>query len=66
MGLSDNRLLTEGILPGHDTRAARILRGLDGAVVDVDVMSLAALETSDVRSFEVRVAGPAALLVAKT
>lgn len=53
-------------LPGHDMRAARIVRGLDGAVVDVDVMSLAALETSDVRSFEVRVAGPAALLVAKT
>jgi hypothetical protein len=52
-------------LPGHDTRAARIVRGLDGAIVDADVMTLAALEESDQRSFEVRVAGPAALLVAK-
>jgi hypothetical protein len=52
-------------LPGHDTRAARIVRGLDGAIVDADVMTLAALEDSDRRSFNVRVAGPAALLVAK-
>lgn len=52
-------------LPGHDTRAARIVRGLDGAVVDADVMRLAALEDGDARTVEVRVAGPAALLVAK-
>lgn len=52
-------------LPGHDFRAARIVRGLDGAIVDADVMTLAALEEHDQRSFEVRVAGPAALLVAK-
>lgn len=52
-------------LPGHDTRAARIVRGLDGAIVDADVMRLAALEESDPRGVELRVAGPAALLVAK-
>lgn len=52
-------------LPGHSTRAARIVRGLDGAIVDADVMKLAALETADLRTFDVRVAGPAALLVAK-
>jgi hypothetical protein len=52
-------------LPGHDTRAARIVRGLDGAVVDADVMKLTALEVSDTRVVDVRVAGPAALLVAK-
>jgi hypothetical protein len=52
-------------LPGHDARVARIVRGLDGALVDADVMKLAALDESDVRSFDVRVAGPAALLVAK-
>lgn len=52
-------------LPGHDSRTARIVKGLDGAIVDADVMRLAALDSTDTRAFEVRVAGPAALLVAK-
>lgn len=53
-------------LPGHDPRAARIVNGLEGAVIDADVMQIAALDpASDTRAFEVRVAGPAALLVAK-
>jgi hypothetical protein len=52
-------------LPGHDPRAARIVRGLDGALVDADVMNLGSLDGADSRWFEVRVAGPAALLVAK-
>ena len=51
-------------LSGHDARVARIVAGLDGALVDVDRMALAALD-ADTRSFEIRVAGPAALLVAK-
>lgn len=41
-------------LPGHDTRAARIVRGLDGAIVDADVMKLAALEEDDARLRERR------------
>jgi hypothetical protein len=52
-------------LPGHDSRAARIVKGLDGAIVDADMMRVAALDTADGRAFDVRVAGPAALLVAK-
>jgi len=52
-------------LPGHDPRAARIVRGLDGALVDADVMILGSLDGADSREFTVRVAGPAALLVAK-
>lgn len=52
-------------LPGHDPRAARIVRGLEGALVDVDVMSLTALDPQDPRAFDIRVAGPAALLLAK-
>lgn len=52
-------------LPGHHANAARIVRGLEGALVDADVMTLAALEASDARAIAVRVAGPAALLVAK-
>lgn len=52
-------------LQGHDIRAARIVRGLDGALVDADVMTLTALEPNDARSTDVRVAGPSGLLVAK-
>ena len=52
-------------LPGHDSRAARMVKGLEGAVVDADVMRLAALDETDARVFDIRVAGAAALLVAK-
>lgn len=52
-------------LLGHDARAARIVRGLEGAVVDADTMTLVALEERDARVVDIRVAGPAALLVAK-
>jgi hypothetical protein len=52
-------------LQGHDPRAARIVQGLEGALVDADRLRLAALENTDTRTFDVRVAGPAALLVAK-
>jgi len=52
-------------LPGHDARVARRVRGLEGALVDADAHPIAALEVDDPRSFLVRVAGPAALLVAK-
>jgi hypothetical protein len=52
-------------LPGHDSRAARIVKGLEGAIVDADVMHLVALEQTDTRTFDIRVAGAAALLVAK-
>jgi hypothetical protein len=41
------------------------VKGLEGAIVDADVMCLIALDQADVRSFDIRVAGPGALLVAK-
>ena len=52
-------------LPGHDARSARIVRGLEGVIADADVMRVGALDTSDGRELDVRVAGSAALLVAK-
>lgn len=52
-------------LVGHDARAARKVVGLEGALVDLDQMQLGALTESDSRVLELRVAGPAALLVAK-
>jgi hypothetical protein len=50
-------------LKGHHARAARAVVGLEGVVVDFDRMTVRAFE--DERSIEARVAGPAALLVAK-
>lgn len=52
-------------LSGHDARSARIVRGLEGVIADADVMGVRALDASDGRRFGVRVAGSAALLVAK-
>lgn len=52
-------------LKGHHSRAARAVVGLEGAVVDFDRMVLTALEPTDPRSIEVRVAGAGALLIAK-
>lgn len=53
------------LLPGHAPKVARTVSGLDGALVDCDVMILTSLERADSRTFNLRVAGPAALLVAK-
>jgi hypothetical protein len=41
------------------------VKGLDGALVDADVMPVAALDAGDTREIDIRVAGPASLLVAK-
>ncbi len=49
----------------HGNRAARRAVGLEAALVDHSTMSVVALESGDTRSFEVEIAGPAALLVAK-
>jgi len=52
-------------LPGHDARAVRMVRGLEGVLVDRDIMAVGSLEAGDDRSFPIQVAGPAALLIAK-
>ena len=52
-------------IPPHDGHAARKANGLEGALVDRDPHVLQALEPEDRRSFNVSVAGPAALLVSK-
>jgi hypothetical protein len=53
-------------IPPHDKNAMRRARGLEAAVVDNDVMEVTALDPDDARRHQVRVAGQAALLVAKT
>lgn len=52
-------------IPPHDKRAARRARGLEATVVDNDWMIVGALDETDGRRCEVRVAGLAALVVAK-
>ncbi len=52
-------------LPPHDVHTARITRGLEPALLDNDRATIAALEPNDERTFELRIAGPAALLTAK-
>jgi hypothetical protein len=49
----------------HGNRSARRAVGLEAALVDHSTMTVTALEPSDMREFEVEVAGIAALLVAK-
>lgn len=52
-------------LDGHDRKAARKVRGIEGCLIDKSTFTIASLEASDLRSFELAVAGPAALLVSK-
>jgi hypothetical protein len=52
-------------IPPHDRHATRRARGLEASVIDNDVMRVNARDESDRRHFDVRVAGAAALLVAK-
>jgi hypothetical protein len=52
-------------LRGHGKRVTRRAKGIEGALVDAATRPIAALDTSDDRTFVVSVAGPAALFVAK-
>ena len=52
-------------IPPHDKGATRRARGLEAAVVDNSIETVASLRQSSTRSCQVRVAGTGALLVAK-
>jgi hypothetical protein len=54
-----------GRLPPHAKRSTRRASGLEGAIVDHAPMTITALDPADRRSFDIEVAGPAGLLVAK-
>ena len=49
----------------HGDRAARQVRGLEGALISRRLMTIGSLGAEDSQTFEINVAGPAALLVAK-
>ena len=50
----------------HGNRAARRAKGLEGALVDQERVELVSLDPADDRSVLMHVAGPGALLIAKT
>ena len=52
-------------IPPHSKKATRRATGLEGAVVDHEPLPIRSLDHDDDREFVVKVAGPAALLVAK-
>jgi hypothetical protein len=52
-------------LPGHDRLVARRTVGLEAALADKGPLRVASLEEGDDRAYDVAVAGPGALLVAK-
>lgn len=52
-------------IPPHDGRATRRAKGLEAVLVDFSEMEVSALDLDDHRVRRVKVAGPAALLVAK-
>ncbi len=63
--MSDPGGMRGGRMPPHSKRAVRRAAGLEAAMVDYAWMDVAALEDGDSRVFRVKVAGPAALLIAK-
>jgi len=52
-------------LPGH-SRVARTVTGLEGVLVDREKLEVSSFMASDPRAFQISVAGPAALIMAKT
>ncbi len=52
-------------LPPHDRMVARKAVGLEGTILDRDLIEIASLDGADRRRFTASVAGPAALVVAK-
>lgn len=52
-------------IPPHEERTARKVRGLEGVLFDHDPMTIQALDSHDLRRYELSVAGPAALVVSK-
>jgi len=52
-------------LTGHDRKAARNVEGLDGALIDNDLMEVKSLDHGDERTFDLLIAGPAGLLTSK-
>ncbi|MBC7542448.1 MAG: hypothetical protein H7338_06935, partial [Candidatus Sericytochromatia bacterium] len=64
-GLADPRGRRGARLGEHGDRTARKAKGLEAFAVEWDLVTVTALDPADTRRQEVRIAGPAALLIAK-
>lgn len=62
---TEKRTARAARLATHDQRTARIVRGLEPALIDNSGMAVRAFEDGDSREIQIKVAGPAALLAAK-
>lgn len=63
--LSITKKRSVGISP-HAKNTARNTRGIEGCLVDNEIQLIRFLDSSDGRAYEISVAGPASLLIAKT
>lgn len=52
--------------PNHGKRLARTTEGIEGCLVDFSIQSIGALDPRDSRIFDIAVAGPASILIAKS
>lgn len=63
--LTTTKKRSAGISP-HANNTARSTRGIEGCLVDNEIQTIRSLDSSDRRAYEISVAGPASLLIAKT
>lgn len=63
--MSDKRGRRGARIPPHSAKAARRVAGLEAAVIDNAAVEIRALSPTDTRIYTAKVAGPAALVVAK-
>jgi hypothetical protein len=63
--LLGNNRRSAGVEP-HAKNTARNTKGIEGCLIDKSLHKISSLDKSDEREFEIYVAGPAALLIAKT
>jgi hypothetical protein len=62
--LAGNSRRSAGVAP-HAKNTARNTRGIEGCLVDKQTQTVESLDSSDSRSFEIFIAGPSGLLIAK-
>lgn len=63
--LAGTKRRSAGINP-HAKNTARNTRGIEGCLIDNETQMIRSLDSSDTRAYEIAVAGPASLLIAKT
>lgn len=63
--LAGTRKRSAGVNP-HAKNTARNTRGIEGCLVDNEIQMIRSLDSSDSRAYEISVAGPSSLLIAKT